>query len=131
MRRSDHPSRPSAMHCCFFSSLKTLLTLTEGNPRVGINVLDQLLSLADFQLTTVGRFWVITKDYVMWTLPRRAGGIKRKFAARAEAVAREIRCASGSKMAREARPAGRCGSPQARVFRREPEEAFKASLRMS
>ena len=26
MRRSDHPSRPSAMTCCFFSSLKTLLT---------------------------------------------------------------------------------------------------------
>jgi hypothetical protein len=26
MRRNDHPSRPSAMTCCFFSSLKTLLT---------------------------------------------------------------------------------------------------------
>src|SRR5579864_5986176 len=34
MRRSDHPSRPSAMTCCFFPSLKTLLTLTEGNPHV-------------------------------------------------------------------------------------------------
>src|SRR5580704_2843898 len=31
MRRSDHPSRPSAMTCCFFSSLKTLLTMTERN----------------------------------------------------------------------------------------------------
>src|SRR5437899_10506562 len=30
MRRSDHPSRPKAMTCCFFSSLKTLLTSTEG-----------------------------------------------------------------------------------------------------
>src|ERR1035438_7519634 len=30
IRRSDHPSRPNAMTCCFFSSLKTLLTLTEG-----------------------------------------------------------------------------------------------------
>ena len=34
MRRNDHPSRPSAMTCCFFPSLKTLLTLTEGNPHV-------------------------------------------------------------------------------------------------
>src|ERR1019366_2060451 len=30
IRRSDHPSRPNAMTCCFFSSFKTLLTLTEG-----------------------------------------------------------------------------------------------------
>jgi hypothetical protein len=30
MRRSDHPNRPHAMTCCFFSSFKTLLTLTEG-----------------------------------------------------------------------------------------------------
>src|SRR5205823_1521738 len=44
-----------------FSSLKTLLTLTEDNPRVGINVLDQLFSLAGFQVTTIGRFWVITE----------------------------------------------------------------------
>ena len=41
MRRSDHPSRPSAMTCCFLSSLKTLLTLTEGIPHAWINVLDQ------------------------------------------------------------------------------------------
>jgi hypothetical protein len=37
--RRDHPSRPKAMTCCFFSSLKTLLMLTEGiGPRVKINV---------------------------------------------------------------------------------------------
>src|SRR5258708_39408252 len=30
MRRSDHPSRPKATTCCFFSSFKTLLTTTEG-----------------------------------------------------------------------------------------------------
>jgi len=30
MRRSDHPSRPNAMTCCLFSSLKTLLTSSEG-----------------------------------------------------------------------------------------------------
>jgi hypothetical protein len=32
MRRSDHLSRPSARICCFLSSLKTLLTSTEGIP---------------------------------------------------------------------------------------------------
>jgi hypothetical protein len=60
MRRSDHPKRPNPMTCCFFSSLKTLLTLTEGNPRVRINVLDPL-PLAGFQVITIGRFWVITE----------------------------------------------------------------------
>ena len=30
IRRSDHPNRPKAMTCCFFSSFKTLLTSTEG-----------------------------------------------------------------------------------------------------
>ena len=50
IRRSDHPSFPSAMICSFFSSLKTLLTLKEGNPRVWINVLDQL---AGFVITEV------------------------------------------------------------------------------
>src|SRR5258706_15565176 len=30
MRRSDHPSRPKATTCCFFSSFKTLLTTTGG-----------------------------------------------------------------------------------------------------
>jgi transposase len=32
MRRSDQPNWPNAMTCFFFSSLKTLLTLTEGIP---------------------------------------------------------------------------------------------------
>src|SRR5437588_5116352 len=59
MRRSDHPNRPSAITCCFLSSLKTLLTLTQGNSRVRINVLDQ---------TFVGRFssdnhWPHLSDY--------------------------------------------------------------------
>ena len=34
--------RPSAMTCCRFSSLKTLLTSTEGIPLVAVNVLTQL-----------------------------------------------------------------------------------------
>src|SRR3954463_6726584 len=39
MRRSGQPSRPSAMTCCRFSSLKTLLTSMEGTPSVVLNVL--------------------------------------------------------------------------------------------
>lgn len=57
MRRKGHPSFPSAMTCCFYSSLKTLLMPTEPiGPLVGVNV--RALSLAGFQLTIIGRFWV-------------------------------------------------------------------------
>src|SRR5438552_420762 len=57
--RSDHPSRPNAITCRFFSSFKTLLTLTEGSrPHVKINVLNAWLSLAGFEVTLYGRFWV-------------------------------------------------------------------------
>src|SRR6266481_3526489 len=39
MRRKGHPSFPSAMTCCFFSSLKTLLMLTEAiGPLARVNV---------------------------------------------------------------------------------------------
>ena len=62
MRRSDQPSRPSAMTCCFFSSLKTLLMPTERNPpRQSMS--RTLLSLAGFQVITSGRFWVIAEEH--------------------------------------------------------------------
>src|ERR1700680_4318582 len=39
MRRKDHPSFPSAMTCCFFSSLKTLLMPREPiRAPLGVNV---------------------------------------------------------------------------------------------
>jgi len=39
IRRSGHPSLPSARICCFFSSLKTLLISTEATaPLVAVNV---------------------------------------------------------------------------------------------
>lgn len=60
MRRSDHPSRPSAMTCCFFPSLKALLTLTEGNPYVR-TMSRSVNPLAAFQVITIGRFWVIPR----------------------------------------------------------------------
>ena len=49
MRRKVHPSRPSAMTCCFFSSLKTLLIPTEATkPLVGVNVPDDSLLYGRF-----------------------------------------------------------------------------------
>ncbi len=49
------------MTCFFFSSFKTLLTLTEGIPRVRVNV-PTTFSLAGFQVTTIGRFWVTAEE---------------------------------------------------------------------
>ena len=58
IRRSDHPSRPRAITCCFFSSLKTLLTLTEGIPSRQGQCPGSAIPLAGFQVSTYGRFWV-------------------------------------------------------------------------
>src|SRR5438445_11282239 len=77
MRRSGHPSRPRAITCCFFSSLKTLLippkaTALRRNQRPRAS-----FSLAGFQVTLIGRFWVTAeacvRDYFpiwakSWTL---------------------------------------------------------------
>ena len=57
MRRNGHPSFPSAMTCCFFSSLKTLLMPKEPiRAPLGVNVPG--LTMAGFQLTLHGRIWV-------------------------------------------------------------------------
>src|SRR5216683_1227409 len=58
MRRSGQPSRPRAITCCFFASLKTLLipmkaTALHRNQRPRAS-----FSLAGFQVTLIGRFWV-------------------------------------------------------------------------
>ena len=56
MRRKDHPSFPSAITCCFLSSLKTLLMPREPiRALFGVNVPG--FALAGFQLTLHGRFW--------------------------------------------------------------------------
>lgn len=61
--RRDHPSRPKAMICCFFSSFKTFAMLREAtNPPAAVNVLDvSSESMAAFQVFTYGRFWVFTE----------------------------------------------------------------------
>jgi hypothetical protein len=61
--RRDHPSRPKAMICCFFSSFKTFAMLREAtNPPAAVNVLDvSSESMAAFQVFMYGRFSVFTE----------------------------------------------------------------------
>src|SRR3984893_15698908 len=65
--RRDHPSRPKAMICCFFSSFKTFAMLREATyPPAAVNVLDvSSESMAAFQVFLYGRFWVFTEDMGM------------------------------------------------------------------
>ena len=62
MRRSDHPSRPSAITCCRFSALKTLAIPVAGTePTAQVNVSAPGAALAGFQVSINGRFWVSTE----------------------------------------------------------------------
>src|SRR5947207_14160841 len=62
MRRSDHPSRPSAITCCRFSALKTLDIPAAGvQPTAQVNVSAPGAALAGFQVSINGRFWVSTE----------------------------------------------------------------------
>ncbi len=68
--RRDHPSRPKAMICCFFSSFKTFAMLREATyPPAAVNVLDVSSdSMAAFQVFTYGRFWVFTEGSLLRVL---------------------------------------------------------------
>src|SRR6266699_3397034 len=62
MRRSDHPSRPSAITCCRFSALKTLPIPAAGvQPTAEVNISAPGAALAGFQVSINGRFWVSTE----------------------------------------------------------------------
>ena len=62
MRRSDHPSRPSAITCCRFSALKTLPIPAAGvQPTAQVNISAPGAALAGFQVSINGRFWVSTE----------------------------------------------------------------------
>jgi|SRR5580698_10490633 hypothetical protein len=63
MRRKGHPSFPSAMTCCFFSSLKTLLMPKEPIRAALGESMSRVLSMAGFQLTLHGRIWVIPEGF--------------------------------------------------------------------
>ena len=58
MRRNGHPSRPRAITCCRFASLKTLLISTKAKCLTPKSTSRASFSLAGFQLTLIGRFWV-------------------------------------------------------------------------
>jgi hypothetical protein len=61
MRRKDHPSFPSAMTCCFFSSLKTWLMSTEPTRAlVAVNVPG--VTVAGFGVPLYGRIWVTLEE---------------------------------------------------------------------
>src|SRR5437870_7664764 len=67
MRRSDHPSRPSAITCCRFSALKTLPIPAAGvQPTAQVNVSAPGAALAGFQVSINGRFWVSTEVWGYW-----------------------------------------------------------------
>src|SRR5437899_12979012 len=67
--RRDHPSRPKAMICSFFSSFKTFAMLREATyPPAAVNVLDDSSeSMAAFQGFLYGRFWVFTEVRRHWS----------------------------------------------------------------
>src|SRR5215204_5800141 len=59
MRRKDQPRRPKAIICCRLSSLNTLLmTLKASLPPRVVNVPGDYFSMAGFEVTLHGRFWV-------------------------------------------------------------------------
>src|SRR5688572_15904341 len=59
MRRKDQPRRPKAIICCRLSSLNTLLMPLQASlPRSAVNVPRDYFSMAGFEVTIYGRFWV-------------------------------------------------------------------------
>src|ERR1700736_4469957 len=66
MRRKGHPSRPKAMTCCFFASLKTLLIPTKATALRRNQRPRASFSLAGFQVTLIGRFWVTAEGRSDW-----------------------------------------------------------------
>src|SRR5712692_1058442 len=62
MRRRGHPSRPRAITCCFFASLKTLLISTKAKCLTPKSTSRASFSLAGFQVTLIGRFWVTPEE---------------------------------------------------------------------
>src|SRR5687768_11759186 len=70
MRRKDQPRRPKAIICCRLSSLNTLLMPLQASlPRSAVNVPRDYFSMAGFEVTIYGRFWV-TPEVSKQTLSR-------------------------------------------------------------
>src|SRR5947208_16998754 len=76
MRRSDHPSRPSAITCSRFSALKTLAIPAAGaQPTAQVNVSAPGAALAGFQVSINGRFWVSTEAQTDAQIANRERGL--------------------------------------------------------
>ena len=72
MRRKGHPSRPRAITCCFFASLKTLLIPTKATALRRNQRPRASFSLAGFQVTLIGRFWVTAEAFLFRQILRKA-----------------------------------------------------------
>src|SRR5215208_8530715 len=81
IRRRDQPSRPKAIICCRLSSLNTLLMAPEATvPPSDVNVPGDYFSLAGFDVTMYGRFWVTpeVRFKTFSSLSRLSLALKRK-----------------------------------------------------
>src|ERR1700733_3267863 len=79
MRSSGHPSRPRAITCCFFASFKTLLISTKATCLTPKSTSRASFSLAGFQVTLIGRFWVTPEVLVPPVLFRMSGHETAKY----------------------------------------------------
>ncbi len=86
MRLSGQPSRPSAMTCCRFSSLKTLLTSMEGTPSIVLNVLP----------VSIGRFSAVP-HWPLLGVPRRCKRSRVQISAARPKFLKGLRTAVRSK----------------------------------
>src|ERR1700722_2384939 len=78
MRRKGHPSRPRAITCCLLSSLKALLIPTKVTVFGRKSTSQASFSLAAFQVTLIGRFWV-TPEVKSPERNNRCLGVRRKI----------------------------------------------------
>jgi len=70
VRRSDQPSRPSAITCSRFATLKTLPIPAAGKaPTAAVKVSAPAIGVAGFQVSITGRFWVSTEAYAKRWIP--------------------------------------------------------------
>src|SRR2546426_12299318 len=99
MRRSDHPSRPSAITCSRFSALKTLAIPAAGaKPTAHVNVSAPGAALAGFQVSINGRFWVSTEGWsvgplwwVLWQQSEAGSGARKMYELCMQAKGYELR----------------------------------------
>jgi len=85
--RRDHPSRPNAMICCFFSSFKTFAMLREATCCLAASMSRTFLLkvMAAFRVLMYGRFW---ESNEVWN--NCPGSTSARFAAYAFILSRSL-----------------------------------------